>query len=173
MLCLHAPSHSLVKSAAVVVVACAGHPHHKLRSHPASFRLCTQGATMYDIDFDTAADEIKGLRKAVKGVQVMCAVVVGVVSLALPSAARAAACCIEMLCLPVFVSDIATCSVTCSCYISVGTWESERQVMSITSAGLQPTTGQISATMRMRYQSIRCVGSGLIIESLLFTVARW
>jgi hypothetical protein len=29
---------------------------------------------MYDIDFDSAADQIKGLRKAVKGVQVMCAV---------------------------------------------------------------------------------------------------
>jgi hypothetical protein len=28
---------------------------------------------MYDIDLDTAADVIKGLRKAVKGVQVMCA----------------------------------------------------------------------------------------------------
>ena len=37
---------------------------------------CAQGATMYDIDFDTASDTIKGLRKAVKGVQVMCAVVV-------------------------------------------------------------------------------------------------
>ena len=50
-----------------------------------------QGATMYDIDFDTAADVIKRLRKAVKGVQVMCAVVVEVLRLALPSAAKALA----------------------------------------------------------------------------------
>ena len=52
---------------------------------------------MYDIDFDTAADTIKGLRKAVKGVQVMCAVVIELLSLALPSATQAVACCITML----------------------------------------------------------------------------
>jgi hypothetical protein len=31
---------------------------------------------MYDIDMDTAADTIKGLRNAVKGVQIMCAAVI-------------------------------------------------------------------------------------------------
>jgi hypothetical protein len=48
-----------------------------LRHHVCSALItccsAAQGVTMYDIDFDTAADQIKVLRKAIKGVQVMCA----------------------------------------------------------------------------------------------------